>query len=161
MIDDTLHDQAVELECILPRLIRRLFTLEAGHPVAELPLAQLRVCIILQAGTRPISVVSEELGISVSATTQIADRLERTGMVERVVSADDRRQKNLQLTSHGRQLMESRQQERIRRVELALARLMPEQRAQALYALSALLEAILTVAPEVSHEDPCGARQEQ
>ena len=46
---------------------------------AELPLAQLRVCGVLCDGPRPMSAVSRELGVSLSAMTQIADRLERAG----------------------------------------------------------------------------------
>src|SRR5215472_9587622 len=98
MNDESLISQAAKLECLLPKLMRRLFTLDPSHPANELPVAQLRVCVILQAGPRTVSAVSEELGISVSATTQIADRLERAGLVERVAERDDRRMKLLRLT---------------------------------------------------------------
>jgi DNA-binding MarR family transcriptional regulator len=87
MTDETLQEQAEKLECLLPRLMRRLFTLEIDHPAMELPLAQLRMSLILQGGPRSISSLSEEMSISVSATTQIADRLERAGMVARVSDA--------------------------------------------------------------------------
>src|SRR5207244_9136663 len=96
-----LQEQAAQLESLLPRLMRTLFTLEAEHPVTELPLAQLRVCSILYTGPRTLSALGDELAISVSAVTQIADRLERAGLVERVAAPDDRRMKHLRLTSRG------------------------------------------------------------
>src|SRR5438128_8143690 len=90
------EEQAAQLECLLPKLMRRLFTLQDA--VSQLPLAQLRLCTILQGGPRPMSVLGEELSISVSAVTQIADRLERAGLVERVSEAEDRRMRRLRLT---------------------------------------------------------------
>ena len=44
-----LNAQATQLEELLPRILRRLFTLEPDHPVAEMPVAQLRACSILRS----------------------------------------------------------------------------------------------------------------
>jgi DNA-binding MarR family transcriptional regulator len=161
MSDDTLLDQAAQLECLLPLLARRLFTLDANHPAMELPVAQLRVCTLLQAGPRPMSAISEELGISVSAITQIADRLERAGLVERVSGQDDRRMKKLQLTPHGVEIMRSRREQRVRRSADALAQLPPAAREAVLAALQALVEASRATAQEVPHEGPADTRLEQ
>src|SRR5438132_7253453 len=146
MSENTLLTQAAQLECLLPKLMRRLFTLDANHPAMELPLAQLRVCTLLQAGPRTISALSEELGISVSAVTQIADRLERVGFVERLVEPDDRRIKQLQLTPSGAGVMRSRRELRVRRAADALHHLSPEMREAVLHALRALVEASLATA---------------
>lgn len=161
MNEDTLSDQAVQLESLLPTVMRRLFTLQPEHPVSDLPLAQLRVCIILQAGARPMSVISEELGISISATTQIADRLERAGLVERVSEPDDRRMKNLRLTPQGKELMRLRREVRVKRAQDALEGLAPEVRETLLKMLNALLEAAKATAPLPPREDPVGVRVEQ
>ena len=59
-------------------MMRQLFSAD-DHLAAELPLAQLRVCGMLYDGPHPMSVLSRELGVSLSAMTQIADRLERAG----------------------------------------------------------------------------------
>ena len=134
-------DQAAELECLLPMLMRRLFSLQAVHPVSELPLAQLNVCTILQGGPRSMTQLGEELSISVSAVTQIADRLERSGLVERVTEADDRRMKLLRLTDCGAKLMRDRREMRIQRVSEVLERLSPDDRANALRGIQALLDA--------------------
>ena len=69
----TLHRAgAVASELVI--LGRYLFAGD-DDPIAELPLAQLRVCGILYHGRRSMS-VSKELGVSLSAMTQIADRLD-------------------------------------------------------------------------------------
>ena len=156
MSEDTLLTQAADLEALLPKLMRRLFTLDPSHPANELPVAQLRVCTILQAGPRTVSTISEELGISVSAATQIADRLERAGFVERVAGQDDRRMKKLQLTPHGADVMRSRRETRVRRAAAALELLPPAARAEVLEALNVLLDAGLAAAARVSEEEPIG-----
>ncbi len=159
--DAALQRQAEELECLLPRLMRRMLTLERDHPATELPLAQLRVCTILQGGPRTLSAIGEELNISVSATTQIADRLERVNLVERVCGQDDRRTKKLQLSPTGAEMMRSRREQRTLHAAHALAQLDPQQREAALHALQSLMDAVNATVPPAPHEDPLGVRQEQ
>jgi DNA-binding MarR family transcriptional regulator len=151
-MDNDLREQAAALECLLPKLMRTLFTLEPGHPVSELPLAQLRVCTILQAGPRTMSSISEELRISVSAITQIADRLEKSGLVERLTEADDRRMRRLQLTVSGAELMRARRQTRIERAAQALEALPAEVREKVIAGLEALVEASRVTAPHLDKE---------
>jgi Transcriptional regulators len=146
------REQAAELECLLPKLMRRLFTLQDGSPVSELPLAQLRLCTILQGGPRSMTTLSEELSTSVSAVTQIADRLERAGLVERVLpgpEADDRRMKLLRLTEDGSEMMRTRRERRVQRVNQVLEKLALGERAAVLQALRALLDASSAFASDV------------
>jgi DNA-binding MarR family transcriptional regulator len=159
--DDELYNLAVELEQLMPKVLRRLYTLDPDHPANELPLAQLRVCTILQAGPRTLSAISEDLGISVSATTQIADRLERAGLVERIAGVDDRRMKYLQLSPQGVEMMRTRRDIRVRRSLVALEHLTPEMRQTTLEAMRALLVASNAVLSEPPHGDPVGVRQQQ
>ena len=156
-----LQAQAEQLETLLPRLMRRMFALQPGHLATELPIAQLRVCTILQAGPRTLSVIGDELGISVSATTQIADRLEKVGLVERISGQDDRRTKKLQLSAHGRDMMQSRRETRILRAAAVLEHLPAAQRETVLQAARTLLSAAEAVTSPPRHEDPTGMRQEQ
>lgn len=143
-----LLEQASELEHLLPALVRLLLTLDPAHPLADLPVAQLRLCTLLQNQPRSMSALGEELGISVSAVTQIADRLERTDLVERVAEADDRRQKSLRLTPHGAAMMRLRRETRTRRAAEALSQMPPEERGAALHALRALLDASRATVPK-------------
>jgi DNA-binding MarR family transcriptional regulator len=158
MNDNRIEEQARQLECVLPSLMRRLFTLDPEHPVSELPVAQMRVCIVLQNGPKPMSSVSEELGISMSATTQLADRLERAGLVERVAEPDDRRMKRLSLTAYGAELMDWRRRVRLARTQEMLTCLSEEERLEAIRVIRRLLEAAVASHPEPLHEDPSGAR---
>lgn len=153
--------QAAELETLLPTLMRRLFTLDRDNPIYDLPLAQLRVCSLLQAGPRTLSSLSQDLYISVSAMTQIADRLERSGMVERVSGAEDRRVRLLQLSPLGVERMKSRRAFRINRAEEALMQLSEEERCTILNAVTRLLDAATETAPATQQEDPLSLRPQQ
>ncbi len=134
--------QAQAIADLLPRLMRTLFTFDRD-PVAEMPLAQLRVCTILLGGSRSISAISRELGISVSAVTQLADRLERTRLVKRVAGQSDRRVRQLQLTDRGERVLRQREETRVQRVGTALAHLSATTRQEVLAALEQLIQAAI------------------
>ena len=141
--DGISESQAERLEKLLPIVTARLFEEDAGHPLANLPSAQMRLCILLhQMGKRTMSDIAEELGISVSAVTQVADRLERTGFVERHMdSGGDRRTRFLTLTPQGKALMDARKNQRINRILVALGSLSPNERESTLSALESLASA--------------------
>jgi DNA-binding MarR family transcriptional regulator len=109
---------------------------------SDLPLRQLRVCTALLDGPRSMSQLSRELRVSLSAMTQIADRLERAGLAARLTSLDDRRVRCLQLTPRGLRAMRTRQDARASRLADVFSRLTPPQRAQVTAAL-AMLETCL------------------
>lgn len=136
--DEGIERQASEIVDLLPRTMRGLFALDVDDPATELPVGQLRVCGVLKDGPHNMSALSRELGISLSATTQIADRLERAGFVERVCADGDRRVKRLILTPHGTRVMRERRERRIACVREALSRLTPEAREDVLAALRLL-----------------------
>ena len=159
--DDLLQEQALQLEGLLPVLNRRLFTLVPDHPSAEIPMAQLRTCSILQFGPRTMTSLSEELGISLSAMTQIADRMERADLVERIMMREDRRQRLLQLSERGSEMMRTRKQIRIQQAAIALALIKDNERMEILKLLRVLLAAAASLSPEPKRIDPVGARQEQ
>jgi DNA-binding MarR family transcriptional regulator len=131
---------AKTIAALLPAIMRQIF---AGQSDAafELPLMQLRVCSVLLQGPRPISAVGRELGVSLSAMTQLADRLERAELVTRVAQGDDRRVRCLQLTARGEQLMQSHEDARVRRVALVLQHLAAGQGSEILAALQTLSRA--------------------
>jgi DNA-binding MarR family transcriptional regulator len=135
-----LADQAEAMLSLLPAVMRNLFRLD-DDLATELPLAQLRVCSILREGPRPMSMLSREMGVSLSAMTQIADRLERSRLVTRVSEGPDRRVRCLQLTPHGEHLMHRRDAEHAQSVREVLEHLSPRARSEALKSLDALLQA--------------------
>ena len=141
-----LLQQAVELERLLTRLPRQLGRLSVDHAMPDITVHQLRVCLLLEDGPMTLSTIGRELDICRSAATQIADRLEKAEMVERISTLTlstltDRRNRYLQLTENGKERMLSWRTQRVERAELILARLSYESRQQALRVLNMLLDA--------------------
>jgi DNA-binding MarR family transcriptional regulator len=139
-------DESVPLEqsramvTLLMALTRQLFAPD-DRMVAELPLAQLRVCAVLYGGPRSMSALSRELSVSLSALTQIADRLERARLVIRVAGDNDRRSKCLQLTPRGIKIMRRREESRLQRGRAVLGHLSPQARSRVLGSLETLVQA--------------------
>ena len=140
MDQDHIFEQARTFVAQLQTLLREL-TVGSKDPAVELPLAQLRVCRVLCDGPHSISAISRELGVSLSAVTQLADRLERAKLVRRLAEDTDRRIRCLQLTDRGETLLRLHDAERIRRMAAALERLTPEARDQAAATLDMLARA--------------------
>lgn len=154
MTTKSLNDQVAEITTVLPRVMRRLFVLHADDLALELPMAQMRVCSLLYDGSQTMSALSRELGISLSAITQIADRLGRSKMVERISEVEDRRVKTLRLTDQGREMMRLRRERRKRRVTEVLGSLDPDSRQAVLFALHTLLDAAHKTAPDAAGSVP-------
>ena len=145
-------EQAKAMIAVLPAVMRNLFRLD-DDLATELPLAQLRVCSILQEGPRPMSMLSREMGVSLSAMTQIADRLERSRLVKRVSEDSDRRVRCLQLTPHGEHLMHRRDEERLQSAEAVLQHLPPSARTEMLKSLETLLQACFAAKDNKNNEE--------
>ena len=133
-------EQAKTFVDLLQSLMRGL-TIGLDDPAVELPLAQLRVCRVLSNGLQSISAISRELGVSLSAVTQLADRLERAELVRRVAEDNDRRVRCLQLTARGEALLRLHDEERIQRMAVVLENLTPAKRDEAAAVLDMLLRA--------------------
>jgi DNA-binding MarR family transcriptional regulator len=141
-VSDDLRDQAQLVTRAMPRVMRHLFALDEDDPAGMLSVAQLRVCAVLAEGPVPMSTISRDLGMSLSAMTQIADRLQRAGYVRRVRDEDDRRVRVLQLTPRAEKAMRERRERHVERVMELLAHLPGGARDDLVRALS-LLEAAL------------------
>jgi DNA-binding MarR family transcriptional regulator len=142
MNDRAMVEQAKGIASLLPTIMRQLFAAD-DDPAGELPLAQLRVCSILQHGSQSMSALSRELGVSLSALTQIADRLERSNLVSRVAEENDRRIRCLQLTQQGERIMRLQEEFRIQRVLAVLNYIPPSRRDEVHDVLELLLEACI------------------
>jgi DNA-binding MarR family transcriptional regulator len=132
--------QAKGIVSLLPTLMRMLSTFD-NDPGADLPLAQLRVCSILCSGPHSMSALSREFGVSLSAMTRIADRLERARLVKRVAEGDDRRIRQLQLTPRGKRIMQQRDEARVRSVAAVLTHLSAKERKEVRNSLATLMSA--------------------
>jgi DNA-binding MarR family transcriptional regulator len=134
--DQSIADPAKTMTELLMSLMRDIFAVD--DQAAELPLRQLRVCAMLYEGSRSMSSLSRELGVSLSAMTQIADRLERARLVKRSFEGTDRRVRSLQLTPRAQRIMRLRENSRVQRASAALQQLSPRQRTNVLTTLQAL-----------------------
>ncbi|MEN6519735.1 MAG: MarR family transcriptional regulator [Armatimonadota bacterium] len=141
MSDSDIIQQANELASLISKLIRTLYTLETGDMTGGLPIAQLRACGTLLEKPRTISCLSKELGISASAGTQLADRLEKAGLAERFAEQGDNRLKHLRLTDHGRQMISARREKRVEHIAKALNELSSEDRERVIYFIMKLYQA--------------------
>ena len=137
-MNDTLQQQAAEVSATLPKLMRHLFTLHPDDPSAGLTLVQVRMCTLLSDGPLPMSAVGKELGVSLSALTQITDRLERADMVERIADQDDRRVRVLKLTPRAAEMLKQRDERRLARITDVIGRLPIDTREQIVQALKSL-----------------------
>ncbi len=93
---------------------------------------QMRALTIVGRGGRTnLTGLAEAAGLGMSNASRLCDRLEAAGLLERAVSADNRREVELMLTSHGRRLLDDVDAQR-RRDLLVVLRGMPPDRVIAL-----------------------------
>lgn len=118
--------QARAMDNIFKAIGRRI--LVHDDAALDIPLRQFRVCAALFEASRSMKELSVELGVSQSAITQIADRLEAAGLVTRGAVGEDRRVKNLELTPRARKLLRDREEQRLDRVREILEQLTPSDR---------------------------------
>jgi len=147
---------AESLAGLIPRLARGLSSPERD-PADELPLAQFRLCAILSEGPRPMSALSDELRVSLSALTQIADRLERARLVKRTAAENDRRVRCLQLTSRGEKMMRKRREARLYRSLAVVERLTTAERELVLTAIETLVAACVPAQTDPAARNGRGA----
>jgi DNA-binding MarR family transcriptional regulator len=85
-----------------------------------------------------MSEIGREIGMSPSAVTQVSDRLERRGLVERVSPNGDRRVRRLQLTAKGLRLMRRHEEKQLERIAGALDQLTEKELDQLMLGLEIL-----------------------
>jgi len=85
--------------------------------------------------------LGEELGLSVSAVTQMANRLDSIGFVSRVEDPLDRRVKHLTLTPLGRANMIRRRDRRVYRLESVMSNMPVDRQVEFIALLEELIEA--------------------
>ena len=94
------------------------------------------------------------LGVAMSTATQLADRLEGLGLVERRADPTDRRVVRLALTERGEAALSELHRQRDERITTAMERLSPEDRRAVLTGLELLERAAQDVAPPPSGPHP-------
>lgn len=131
--------QAEMLESLLPCAIRAISPPADQDPLGHLPLGQLRVLRALAEGPRSASEVAGELRLSLSALSQLIQRLLDAKLVEKRGHPHDRRIKILSLTSTGEILMRKRHEIRVCLAQKLLSQVSPEMRDSLLVSLEQLI----------------------
>lgn len=126
----------------LRTVVRNL--LGVDDSMMDLPLRQLKVCLTLYRQSRSMSEIGRELKLSPSAVTQVSDRLERRGLIERVFQDEDRRVRKLRLTRKGQQLVRSRERKQLRRIATALDALTANELSQVMIGLETLAQSCIS-----------------
>ena len=114
---------------------------EAG--AGALTLSQYQLLAALgELHERPVGELAEAVGVAPPTATRMVDCLERTDIVERRNSTEDRRVVTVRLTPHGRRLLRQKQElvsEKRRTLWLSLS---PEEREQAEHLLRRLADIV-------------------
>ncbi len=132
---------AIRLETLLPKVMRALFNPDPEDPMTDLPMAQLRMVRLLTNRDYTVSELSEEFNLSMSACTQMVNRLETMGLVTRRGDEGDRRIRHVTLSEKGKRQMQDRHQRRVARAEKVLDSLPEGMSEQVVSALEALVAA--------------------
>jgi DNA-binding MarR family transcriptional regulator len=120
----------------LRTIVRQLFGVDDS--MLDLPLRQFKVCLALDGESRSMSEIGRELRLSPSAVTQVSDRLERRGLIERVFLDEDRRVRKLRLTKKGLQLVRLREQKQLGKIADVLESLESDELSKAIAGLEIL-----------------------
>jgi DNA-binding MarR family transcriptional regulator len=134
-----LRSDAERVEALIPHAMRALYRQDSSDPLLDYSVPQLRLLRSLCDGPRTASSLGEDLGLSVSAITQMANRLEASGLVVRTDDVSDRRIKHVSLTERAVQLLAERRSRRIDQAQEVLARLTAHQRRQLIDALGTVV----------------------
>lgn len=111
---DVLETNVEKIDALLPTVIRRLVKEGQKGEGTGLTIAQRMVLGILKnRGKVTMSDLSRKLGISMSATTTLVDRLEADGLVNRIRSESDRRVVYAGMTGAGQRVLQESKERRM------------------------------------------------
>lgn len=141
MKDDDTVEQAVDL---LPGIGRLLFLTAARYPcVAGRSLAQIKTLVHLHHhGECTVSELAAACGVSLSAASEVADRLVEEGMIIRMTNPVDRRQVLLRPSEAASRVGAEIRAMRSRQVRSMLGRLGPEHQVAVVPVLEALFNTL-------------------
>jgi DNA-binding MarR family transcriptional regulator len=131
------------------RAVMRI-SLHAADRIGEVSVVQLRaLTILLEVGRTNLAQLAEGMGVTVSTTSRLVDRLVAAGLVERRTAEHTKREIALRLTAHGRQTVDRYDDLRLAELRRCMAALDEPDRAGALTGLRALAESVRPDAGEV------------
>lgn len=130
------HEDADLLEAM--RTIMRI-SLQAADAMDGSSVVQLRALTVLQrVGHANLAELADGMGITVSTTSRLVDRLVAAGLVHRSLAAHTRREIDLRLSPRGRRLLERYDSKRLTALHTCLDELTDDEREVAVQGLCAL-----------------------
>jgi DNA-binding MarR family transcriptional regulator len=147
-----LVDRMAELKPALDRKMRVRLPDDLRADLQSVTIHQLEALSLLDRGGLRMSELSRELDISEPASTALADRLVRAGLVERHADPDDRRIVRLELSRKGRDLM-SRWGSHRRRMMTATFEVLSDRQ------LAALIDIVETLAADAPTADATSGKE--
>ena len=130
---------STQLEVLLPRVIRALHRDVTVDPLREIPVAQVRVLLMLNDGPTTPSKLSAELGMAPSAISQVIKRLRLGGWVNHSGDDDDQRVRHIHLSEKGAEILKERMQLRIASAEPRVSQLSDDEQSQLISILQKLV----------------------
>jgi DNA-binding MarR family transcriptional regulator len=116
---------------------------EAGLTLPQM----VALSMLRHAGPSPITAVADKLGLSMSATSTLVQRLVEEDLVTRTEDPDDRRQKLVDISKPGATLIDRLTAERSAELSRGLAALPPELRDDFLDVLGRVVENLREKSP--------------
>lgn len=144
---------AQQLEQLLPRLMRSISTLTPEDPLYSVTTSQMKVLTLVSTGTTSTTCLGNQLKISLSAVSQIIERLRESGLIESVEDTEDRRQRVIRLTKIGQSAMDARKQGRIHRINAALNEFSEGESSELLHWIQKLAETCQAPTDPATRED--------
>nr|WP_202512930.1 MarR family transcriptional regulator [Streptomyces sp. SID3343] len=118
---------------------------------APVSTSQLRALFLLeQHDGINLRTLADGLGSTPSSTSRLCDRLDAVGFVERLPSANSRRELQLRLSGRGRAFLVDLRARREREMAVVIARMPVESRAMLLTGLESLRSATASLAAEAA-----------
>lgn len=128
------EEMLLKLEEVFHEMARNISIRIFQHAEQVITHPQFFMLKKLSSGPATVSEVAEYLGVSLSAITSMADRLVKTGYVNRYRSQDDRRLVRLELTPAGSEALEAAIN-RKREVMHGILGMLPEEDLTALHSI--------------------------
>ncbi len=101
-------ESGLKLEALLPQALLALFPSSGPDPLADVPVGQLRLLRLLMRSPLTGKELAHRLELSCSALTQMANRMERAGLIVREEDASDGRVRWIRLSEKAEEMLRRR-----------------------------------------------------
>ena len=149
MNDNPMQECAANVMDTFHATMRAIRPESRRNPSSDLSMQQFRALVTMKHHQgASLSLVSEHLGSTLSATSKLIDGLVERGYIRRETATDDRRRLILAISEAGEKTLESAHLEAISRLAQRLVLLTDSERAMVILAMDLLRSAIVSTQPD-------------